>query len=339
MALPPRILSERPATGALVDRFARAHSYVRVSVTDRCNYRCVYCLPATGVEWMPRANLLTFEEIVRVVRCLSAMGVTGVRLTGGEPTVRRGLPDLVQQLAGIPGILDIAMTTNAHHLAKHAQALAAAGLNRVNVSLDTLDAKRFAALTRGGNVERVLAGIHAALENGLTPVKVNCVVVKGENEQDVLPLIRYFAQWPDQVQVRFIEKMPFRDEPYTTVPSATLRERVAKELTIERVRRVAGRGPSVNWRVASTGQTIGFISPMTEHFCEQCNRLRLQADGDLRTCLSRDDTPNLRDVLRAGLTDDALTTLLREMVWGKVAGHEAHTGKQTFEGVMTQIGG
>ena len=339
MALPPQVLTEQPKTGPLVDRFARAHTYVRVSVTDRCNYRCVYCLPATGVEWMPRAHLLSFEEIVRIVRCLAAMGVTGVRLTGGEPTVRRGLPDLVGQLAAIDGIRDIAMTTNAHHLAKHAESLANAGLNRINVSLDTLDAERFATLTRGGNVVRVLAGIDAALEHGLTPVKVNCVVVKGVNEQDVLPLIDYFGKWPDSVQVRFIEKMPFRDEPYTTVPSATLRQRVGETLQLQRVARVAGRGPSVNWRVASTGQTIGFISPMTEHFCEQCNRLRLQADGDLRTCLSRDDTPNLRDVLRAGMTDEALAQLLRQMVWGKVAGHEAHTGKQNFEGVMTQIGG
>ncbi len=339
MALPPQVLNEQPTSGPLVDRFARAHTYVRVSVTDRCNYRCVYCLPATGVEWMARANLLTFEEIVRVVRCLASMGVTGVRLTGGEPTVRRGLPDLVRELAAIPGILDIAMTTNAHHLAKHAEALASAGLNRINVSLDTLDAERFVSLTRGGNVERVLAGIQAALEQGLTPVKINCVVVKGENEQDVLPLIEYFSQWPDAVQVRFIEKMPFGEDTYTTVPSATLRQRVQQTLQLERVSRIAGRGPSVNWRVASTGQTIGFISPMTEHFCEQCNRLRLQADGNLRTCLSRDDSPNLRDVLRAGMTDDALAALLREMVWGKVAGHEAHTGKQNFEGVMTQIGG
>lgn len=339
MALPTPVLDQQPTAGPLVDRFARRHTYVRVSVTDRCNYRCVYCLPADGVQWMPREHLLTFEEIERIVRCLAAMGVTGVRLTGGEPTVRRDLPVLVARLAAIDGINDIAMTTNAHHLARHASALADAGLNRVNISLDTLDPARFAALTRGGNVVRVLSGIDAALSAGLTPVKINCVVVEGENERDVLPLIHYFAQWPDQVQVRFIEKMPFRDEPYATVPSQVLRERVSAELTLEPVPRIAGGGPSVNWRVAETGQTVGFISPMTEHFCQACNRLRLGADGDLRTCLSRDDTPNLRDALREGLDDSGLSALLRRMVWGKVAGHEAHTGTRTFEGVMTQIGG
>jgi len=339
MALPEPILSERPERGPLVDTFGRVHTYVRVSVTDRCNYRCVYCLPAEGVTWMPRNHVLSFEEITRIVRALVDMGVTGVRLTGGEPLVRHGIVELVRQLAAIPGIQDVAMTTNAHTLARHAGPLREAGLSRVNISLDTLDPQRFAALTRGGDVHKVLAGVDAALEAGLAPIKINCVVVRGQNEQDVPALVRHFARWPDRVQVRFIEKMPFRDEEWEVVPSAELRERLGAEMSLSPVPRRVGQGPANTWRVADTGQTIGFISPMTEHFCQACNRIRLQANGDLRTCLSRDDTPNLRDALRAGLDDAGLQQMLRKMVWVKVAGHEAHTGKRTFEGVMTQIGG
>jgi len=339
MALPEPVLSERPAEGPLVDRYGRAHTYVRVSVTDRCNYRCVYCLPAEGVQWMPREHLLTYEEITRIVAALARMGVTGVRLTGGEPLIRHGLVELVRQLAAIDGIEDIAMTTNGHRLATHAKALADAGLDRVNVSIDTLDPDHFAKLTRGGRLDRVLQGIEAALDAGLTPVKLNCVVVQGDNEADVVELVRYAAQWPDRMLVRFIEKMPFRDEPWAVVPSAVLRERLSEVFTLEPVARRVGQGPAVTWRVAETGQHIGFISPMTQHFCQACNRVRLQADGDLRTCLSRDDTPNLRDALRSGIDDDALQALLRTMVWLKTAGHEAHTGVRSFQGVMTQIGG
>lgn len=339
MALPEPVLSALPVVGPLVDRFGRRHTYLRVSVTDRCNYRCVYCLPAEGVRWMPRDHLLSYEEIARLVRVFARLGVTGVRLTGGEPTVRRDLPDLIAALSAIEGIEDIAMTTNGHLLAGHASELARAGLRRVNISLDTLDPERFKALTRGGRVDRVLAGIEAALAAGLGPVKINCVVVRDHNEDDVVELVRHFGAWPDRVVVRFIEKMPFRNEGWQVVPSAVLRERLSRELTLEPVPRAVGQGPAGNWRVAETGQLLGFISPMTEHFCQACNRLRLGADGDLRTCLSRDDTPNLRDTLREGIDDDALEQLLRRMVWGKVAGHEAHTGARAFEGVMTQIGG
>lgn len=326
------------ADGPLIDRYARVHTYLRVSVTDRCNYRCTYCMPAEGLDFLPRPHVLSYEEITRLVRVFVGLGVKRVRLTGGEPTIRRGIVDLVGMLGAIEGLEDLSMTTNGHVFAKKAEALTAAGLKRVNVSLDTLDPVKFAALTRGGDVHRVLESIDAALACGLTPVKVNCVVVGGENEDDLEPLVAYFAARPG-TQLRFIEYMPFGANDKHHVPVRVLRERLAHHgsTPVER----SGGGPSRDVRL-DNGLVVGFISPITEHFCESCNRLRLQCDGNLRTCLSRDDAPNLRDLLRAGATDAELEQAIRTQVYGKVAGHEAHldgSGFKSFEGVMTRIGG
>lgn len=342
MALPEPVPNLTPGEGVLIDRFARAHSYLRVSVTDRCNYRCTYCLPADGVQWMSRERVLSLEEIARLVGVFAAMGVKRVRLTGGEPTVRRGILELVRMIAGIEGIEDLAMTTNGHLFGAQAQAFADAGLRRVNISLDTLDAARFEAITRGGDLARVLDAIEASRAAGLGPVKVNTVVVRGVNDHEIEDLVAFFGQWPDVV-LRFIEYMPFdgNESVKLHVPVAEIRERVFSAYTVRPAEQKVGGGPAVNWALEETGQVVGFISPITEHFCEQCNRLRLQADGHLRTCLSRDDTPSLRDILRGGATDLQLRQAIREMVWGKVAGHEAHTLEdwKAFEGVMTQIGG
>jgi cyclic pyranopterin phosphate synthase len=333
-----------PVTGPLLDRFGRVHTYLRVSVTDRCNYRCTYCMPAEGLDWLPRADVLTYEEIARLVRVLAGTSVRKVRLTGGEPTVRAGIVDLVRMIAEVPGIEDLAMTTNAHTLAGLARPLAAAGLKRVNVSIDALDPALFAQITRGGDVHRVLDGIAAALDAGLGPVKLNCVVLKDVNDAEVVPLVERFAPTPD-VQVRFIEYMPFSrvDATKHHLPARVLRERLAGRFTLEPLPRPAHGGPAVQWRLRETGQVVGFVSPITEHFCDACNRLRLQADGHLRTCLSREALPSLRDLVRAGLDDAALERVLRERVWGKVAGHEAHLpedeGFRPFDGAMTPIGG
>lgn len=343
MALPKAIPGlVQPATGPLVDRFARRHDYLRVSVTDRCNYRCTYCMPAEGLKWLRRDDLLTFEEITRVVSVFARLGVRRIRLTGGEPTVRKDLPSLVEMIAAIPGIDDIAMTTNGHLFAGSAARFAAAGLKRVNISIDSLDPGQFARMTRGGDLSRVLAAIDAAREHGMTPIKLNCVVVAGENEDQVERLVERFAPHAADTEVRFIEYMPFeKDDRRKHLPVAVLRERLAARWTLTPIPRTVGGGPARAWRVEGTGQTIGFISPMTEHFCEACNRLRLQADGHLRTCLSRDRTPSVRDLLRAGISDDQLDAALRGMVWQKVAGHEADRldDWRGFEGVMTSIGG
>jgi GTP 3',8-cyclase len=333
-----------PTSGALVDRFGRRHTYLRVSVTDRCNLRCTYCMPADGLDWIPREDLLTYEEITRIVAVLARLGVRKVRLTGGEPTVRRDLVRLVSAIASIPGIEDVAMTTNGLRLVTMAAPLAAAGLRRVNVSLDDIDPERFAALTRGGDVHEVLRGIAAARAAGLVPVKINAVVVAGVNDDAPLRLVRHFADTPD-IEVRFIETMPFErvDRRERHVPASTIRASLAAALSpLDPLPSANFAGPAVRWRLRDTGQVVGFVSPITEHFCEACNRLRLQADGHLRTCLSREAQPSLRTLLREGLDDDGLERELRGRLWAKVAGHEAHLqgdARRTFDGDMTSIGG
>ena len=332
------------AVAPLVDRFERAHTYLRVSVTDRCNYRCVYCLPDEGLSWMPRAEVLRYEEIARIVAVMAPMGVRRVRLTGGEPTVRRDIEALVEAVAGVPGIDDVSMTTNGHTLAKLAPRLAARGLKRVNVSLDSLDPARFAAITRGGDLARVLDGIAAARASGLTPVKVNVVVMAGVNDDEVVAIAKYFQHDGGKTIVRYIEAMPFETvRNAATVAAATLRERLGALGPVRADEAPPiGSGPARYWTVGegSAALRVGFIAPLSEHFCATCNRLRLLADGHLRTCLAHEDTPSLRDLVRAGADDEALADAIRAIVLGKPAGHEAHLpGGRPFEGVMTGIGG
>lgn len=325
----------------LTDRFGRSHSYLRVSVTDRCNYRCVYCMPPEGLSWQPRSELLTYEELGRLVSVFSEMGIRKVRLTGGEPTIRSDIEALIARIAACPGIDDLAMTTNGHTLSRLAPRLAKAGLRRINVSLDTLDPERFAALTRGGRLDWVLAGIEAARAHGITPIKINVVLMRGENDHELFPLVDYFARWATDTELRFIEYMPFGKRRHTSVPSQELRDRLAERFTVTAVQeRGHTAGPAKRWRLAENGLSVGFISPLSEHFCASCNRLRLMCDGHLRTCLAHDDTPSLRDLLRAGATDTELEAAIRGMVHAKPEGHDARIdGGTNFEGVMTRIGG
>jgi GTP 3',8-cyclase len=350
-------LPELPRTGALLDRFGRLHSYLRISVTDRCNYRCVYCMPAEGLAWMPRKELLTYDEIGRLVGIFAGMGVRRVRLTGGEPTVRRDILELVRRLGAIPGIEDLAMTTNGHLLGPLAGQLAAAGLRRVNISIDSLDPDRFSRLTRGGNLAAVLQAIDAAVAAGLCPVKLNMVVIGGENDAEILAMARYAAERAGAVELRFIEYMPFGDRWHSSVPSARIREILSEVYRLTpatAAERGTGAGPARCWLARpvddpagdSAGSDrnpplrLGFISPITEHFCASCNRLRLLADGQLRTCLAHEDNPGLRDLLRGGASDAEISAVIRGIVDGKPAGHEAEAlGGRNFQGVMTAIGG
>ena len=341
--LSPSVGATMPTEGPLVDRFGRVHNYLRVSVTDRCNFRCTYCMPEQGLDWLPRAELLTYEETARLVGVFARLGVQRVRITGGEPTVRRDIDALVRAVGAIEGVTDLSMTTNAHLFEKRAQLMADAGLTRLNVSLDSVDAAQFKAITRTGDLDRVLRAIQAALDAGLAPIKINAVVMAGVNDDQVLAMVEHFAHEPERIQVRFIEYMPFGSRRHLHVPSADMRAALAAVYTLEPLTAGQGGGPATHVRIRETGQIVGFISPITEHFCDRCNRLRLMADGDLRTCLSRDDTPSLRDVMRAGASEEELEQLVRSMVWGKVAGHSAHheegDGFAAFEGVMTRIGG
>lgn len=324
----------------LLDRFDRAHSYLRVSVTDRCNFRCVYCMPEEGLDWMARQDLLSYEEIARLVRIFVGMGVRSVRLTGGEPLIRKDLERLVAELGAIPGLDDLAMTTNAHRLAGCAQQLADSGLTRINVSLDSLDPERFSTLTRGGRLDKVLAGIEAAIAAGMGPIKINCVILEGDNDVELYDLVEFFGARPEHFELRFIEYMPFQARWHRSVPSAELRARLSAVYTLTSADQGVGRGPARDWVIAEKGLRVGFISPLSNNFCSSCNRLRLMANGHLRTCLSDDGTPSLRDILRGGASDTELEQAIRAMVLGKRKGHEALIeGGTPFEGVMTRVGG
>jgi len=329
----------------LVDAFARRIRYLRVSVTDRCNYRCTYCMPEEledRMQFQPRAALLTFEELERIIGVFARLGVRKVRLTGGEPTVRHGIVDLVRRIAVVPGIEQVVMTSNGHLLADLAVPLRDAGLSAINVSLDTLDAERFRRITSRGDLARVLAGIDAAIAAGLR-VKTNAVALHGINEDELVALCE--DAWRRGAVPRFIEHMPMSDgalyEAARGISAAAIRRALedahgalvpAPEVGTDdaggRVRELGGEhprdaGPARYWALATDlAKQVGIISAMTEHFCDDCNRLRLTATGELHACLGHDDSASLRDVLRGGGTDDDLVRVIAASVSGKRAGHE-----------------
>jgi cyclic pyranopterin phosphate synthase len=312
----------------LLDSFARRIRYLRVSVTDRCNYRCGYCMPESLVDQMefaPRPTLLTFEELQRVVGVFARLGVRKLRLTGGEPTVRKEIALLVEMLAGVPGIDQIVMTTNGHLLDELAAPLRRAGLQGVNVSLDTLDPDRFRAVTGRGDLARVLAGIDAARAAGLG-VKTNAVAIAGVNDDEIASLCDY--AWARDIVPRFIEHMPMSDgqlyDSSRGIGAAAIRHTIESShgaLVADEPPRDAG--PARYWRLAD-GRKLGIISAMTEHFCDDCNRLRRTATGDLHACLGHDDAISLRDVMRTGGSDDDVVRAISDSVQGKRAGHTFH---------------
>ena len=328
-----------------LDSFNRPISYLRVSVTDRCNLRCVYCMPPEGVPWRSHEEILRYEEIETVVRAAAELGISKVRLTGGEPLVRLGIVDLVRILACIPGIDDLAMTTNGVLLSRYAPALAQAGLQRVNVSLDTLRPERFQHITRLGRLDDVLAGIEAARQAGLEPVKINTVVVRGMNDDEVVDLARKTmeAGW----NVRFIELMPvgngvLADEECqdNVVTAAEIRQKIEAALgALEPAKVSAGNGPSRYYRLPGAKGTLGFITPISEHFCYRCNRLRLTADGQLRPCLLSDQEIDLRTPLRQGAGVSQIKTLLLKGIESKPLQHHLDECWMPGNRVMSEIGG
>ena len=311
-----------PIAGPLVDRYGRVHDDLRISVTDRCNLRCVYCMPEEGMTFLPRAELLSYEEIGRVAQVAHDLGVTSIRLTGGEPLVRKDLAKLIAQLAGI-GFNDIALTTNGMLLAPLASALADAGLKRVNVSCDSLRADRFESIRRRGDLATVLASMDAAEAAGLTPLKVNVVLLRGKNDDEIEDFAS-FARETGRI-VRFIEFMPLdaqgqwdRDQ---LVPGREVFDRITRVWPLQAVGDLAGPAPAQRFRFADGHGEIGMISSVTQPFCGTCNRLRLTADGSFRNCLFSDDEYTVRDVLRAEGSDDEIARLLRQAVWAKFPGH------------------
>lgn len=338
-------VSVMPAT--LRDTFGRCIDYLRISITDRCNLRCAYCMPAEGVRWQPRGDLLTSGEIVQVVEATVRLGVKRIRLTGGEPLVRPDVIQIISALARINGIQDIGLTTNGMLLEKLAPALADAGLSRVNISLDTLDEEIFHRLTRMGNFRQVWRGIAAAERAGLTPIKLNTVVIRGVNDAELIDLARLTIDHP--WHVRFIELMPIGNTgdwgaDYTAAPERfvsvqEMRERLAPLglMTPERDAPV-GSGPARTYRIPGAAGTVGFISPLSEHFCAACNRLRLTADGRLRPCLVQTGEVPVREALRDGRD---ITALIEQAVTRKPEGHQLwqHAIPLSHNRVMCQIGG
>lgn len=305
----------------LKDRFHRLITYLRISVTDRCNFRCVYCMPATGIDIAPQAKLLTFEEITRVARVGAELGVNKIRLTGGEPTVRRDLPTLVAMLKNIDGIEELAMTTNAVTLGELAAPLKEAGLDRVNISIDTLDKAKAFAIARRDDYDRVQRGIAAAHEVGLK-IKFNTVAMRGTNDDELADLA-VFARTYD-APIRFIEYMPMGEARFNevnqTISAREMRLILNQRFELQEQPRRAG-DPARSWVCARTGAQIGFISSMTDHFCETCNRMRLTALGGLRPCLHQDAETDVREILRGGGSDEALRVAYFEAAGLKWAGH------------------
>jgi cyclic pyranopterin phosphate synthase len=323
----------------LVDGFGRVHRDLRISITDRCNFRCTYCMPEDGLQWLPREQLLTYEEIERIVRLLvERYGFESVRLTGGEPTVRAHLSDLVARLARLD--VDVALTTNGATLRLIADDLAAAGLCRINVSLDTLRRDRFIEISRRDALGQVVDGIDAAVEAGLAPVKVNTVLMRGVNDDELLDFARFGRE--HGVVVRFIEFMPLDAQDHWSagmvVPAGEIVAAIGAEFPIEPV--VRGSEPAEVFRYLDGGGEIGVIASVTEPFCGSCDRVRLTSDGQLRTCLFSLDEADLRAVLRSGGSDDDLARVIETAIAGKWAGHAI--GQVTFirpRRSMSQIGG
>ena len=327
----------------LTDRFGRTINYLRISLTPRCNLRCVYCMPPEGIPAPSQGDLLSNEEIAAFVGVAARQGIRRVRLTGGEPLIRRGVVDLVRQIATTPGIEEVSLTTNAMLLAKKAAALAEAGLTRVNISLDTLDPEKFRRITRGGQIERVFAGIAAAEAHGLTPIKLNTVVVRGVNDDELSALAELTIK--QSWHVRFIELMPVGnaqdwgmgfpspDERYVSVQE--MRACLA-HFGLQPANSPHGNGPARTYRIPGGRGTVGFISPLGEHFCENCNRLRLTADGSLRPCLLIDDEISVRQALRLG---EDVSACIWKAISIKPEGHQLSLQHYPESRRMVQIGG
>lgn len=326
----------------LNDAFNRTVNYMRISVTDRCNMRCLYCMPEEGVPWIPHGNILSYEEITRIVSATAGLGMRRLRITGGEPLVRRDLSELVAMLAAVPGIEDLALSTNAVLLAEHAGALAAAGLKRVNVSLDSLNPEHFTRIARRDYLWRALAGIAAAEEVGLTPIKINCVAMRGYNDDELAAMAGLSIE--RAYHVRFIEIMPLHSnagwQADWFMPAAEILDRVRVLGELEPCTGPNGNGPARYWRLRGARGTVGVISPMTHTYCESCNRVRLTADGQLRLCLFGDQQIDLRTPVRQGATAAELGAIFREAIMGKPERHHLGLG-QTCSNLhaLSQIGG
>lgn len=321
------------------DAFGRRINYMRVSITDRCNLGCRYCMPATGVSLKSHEEILRLEEIVTLVQAATQVGIRRVRLTGGEPLVRKDVVTLVRELAKLPALEEISLTTNGLLLNYLALPLKEAGLTRVNISLNSLRPERYRYLTRGGNIKDVWRGIRAALAAGLTPVKLNVVVVRGFNDDEILDFAHLARQEP--LHIRFIELMPIgtaANRGVGYVPVAEIRQKIAQHFSLQPLEELRGNGPAQNFRVDEGVGSVGFIGALSEPFCHRCNRLRLTADGKLRPCLHWGEEIDVKTPLRSGASQEELVQLFCQAVAAKPKQHHLKEGWQQPRG-MSQLGG
>ncbi len=326
----------------LVDSFGRKVINLRISVTDRCNFRCVYCMPEGGMQWLGKNKLLTFEEITRLVSIFASLGVYKIRLTGGEPLMRKELWKLVGMIRNIEGIKDIALTTNGFFLKQQARGLVDAGLDRVNVSLDSLDPKLFAAAVRRDYFDQTWEGIEEIERLGIGPIKLNIVLIRGRNDGEILKFAE-LARTRSFI-VRFIEFMPLgADDGWTTekvVPTQEIIQIISKHAQLVPIQHENGKSPADRYVFEDGRGEIGFISSVSEPFCADCNRVRITSDGKLRTCLFSLHETDLRALLRGGATDEEISNVLMQAVWSKEEGHLINRpGFVRPERTMSQIGG
>ncbi|MFC5468383.1 GTP 3',8-cyclase MoaA [Cohnella suwonensis] len=330
----------------LTDRFGRKHTYLRISVTDRCNLRCLYCMPEEGMQFMEQDKLLSYAQMVEVAKAAAGLGIRKFRITGGEPLVRPGLEELIAGIAALPGVEDISLTTNGLLLAQQAAKLKEAGLKRVNISLDTMDPTRFKFIARRGELNKVWEGVRAAAEAGLGPIKLNCVLLKGVNEDEIGKFLRLSVDQP--LHVRFIEYMPIGHDDagwrnHYLPLSRVLEEAERLGYALEKAEGPGGSGPSDDWRIAGAAGTFGLIHPVSDHFCKSCNRLRLTADGNLKPCLYWVDELNVKPALGS---PEALEKLFYRAMDIKPENHEMaallageRQSHMPTERRMSQIGG
>lgn len=320
----------------LYDRLGRHIHYLRVAVTDRCNFRCQYCMPPGGVEWLEHNDILRYEELVRLIRAFAGLGVDKVRITGGEPLVRKGLLSFLRQVARIPGIKEVGLTTNGSLLEEYAFSLKQAGVGRINVSLDTLQRERFIRLTGQDRLDRVLAGIKKAQQAALTPVKINMVVMKGINSDEIADMAAFAIQ--NDYQVRFIEYMPFSTGQDYLFTAAEMKQQLVAAGFNRLVPQLGGSCPAKIYHVPESQGSIGFITPVSQHFCSSCNRIRLTPDGYLKPCLLSNEEYFLREQLRAGVSDQQLLAQIQQVIWNKPQ-QQYFSKRQKGDRGMSRIGG
>ncbi len=323
------------------DKYNRIIDYMRISVTDRCNLRCIYCMPLEGIRHVHFKNVLTYEEIIRIVKIAARLGVRKIRLTGGEPLFRRDLHLLIESMSKIPGIEDIGITTNGLLLKKYAQILAGAGLKRVNVSLDSLQPDRYREITRGGDIRQVFEGIQAAEKAGLLPIKINMIPIRGINDDEIenFAMLTKYSSY----HVRFIEFMPMAPRKLWAakkyIPTEEIKERAASiaPITPVRIRRL---GPARYYRYNNAPGVLGFISPISHHFCGSCNRLRMTCEGKLRPCLFSETEVDVKSAMRSGIGDSEIERLLKHSIEIKPQSHSlsSQTGFDHLK-TMARIGG